>query len=227
MMLFAGWVLIKVVKGIFIVLSLFFYTGNDKRPPTHTKNKESIAKSEEPTIENKPPELKSENAVYTSLRDKLYKAFEVLKKEGYPVTWALDDSGFFIPISGSIFEGSEIYEAAVRINKKNTNNLKDPYYILVAYGVLFKASDFDYYKEMSEYLNKYIYKELKKPGIFFNLDYVEDTNFKIIYCNLTISNNENSYEDPRKLSDPEEIQRLFNEAKQAYHEGVNLYRFRD
>ena len=52
MMLFAGWVLIKVVKGIFIVLSLFFYTGNDKRPPTHTKNKESIAKSEETTIEN-------------------------------------------------------------------------------------------------------------------------------------------------------------------------------
>ena len=208
------WLFLTIIKKI-----LMFLFGHNNNQKTSAYNVESDG--------SKSPDLKYKNAVYTSFKDKVYKAFETLKKEEYPVTWALDDAGFIVPISGSIFEGSEVYETSVRFDDKNRFTSKDPYYILVAYGVLFKNSDLDYYKEMSEYLNKYIYKELKKPGIFFNLDYVEDTDFRILYCNLIISDSGNSYEEPRKLSEADEFKRLFNEAKQAYHEGVELYRFRD
>lgn len=217
MMLFAGWVLFKILKFIFWFLSVLFSPDDNKTTTTHSK----------PVVKEDESELKYKNAVYISFRDKVHKAFEVLKKEEYPVRWTLDDCGFIVPISGSIFEGSEIYEASVRFDDKNRFTSKDPYYLLLAYGVLFKESDLDYYKKMSEYLNKYIYKELKKPGIFFSLDYVEDTEFKIFYCNLIISNDKNSYTKVQKLSDVDGFKYFFDEAKQAYYEGINLYRFRD
>ena len=177
-------------------------------------------------VKNKEPDLKYKNAVYISFRRKLYKAFETLKKEGYAVTWDLDADGFFVPGGNSLSEGSEIYEAAVHFDDKNALELKDPYVITATCGVLFKNSDIDRYKKMVEFLNKYVYEELKQPGMFYNIDHVENTDFGLCCCNFIISNNKNLYEETQKLGEAEVFKQVFKEARQAYYDGVKTYRAR-
>ena len=206
------WIAFKILKGIFSFLLLFFSSGNDETTQTYIKNKE--------------PELKYKNAVYISFRRKVYKAFETFQKDGYPAIWDSDLDGFFILESDSLSEGVEIYSVNVEFDEKNLLKLKDPYYVMVSYGIVFKRSDFDRYKKMCVYLNKYIYEELKQPGIMYNLKPIEGSEFGIYYFNFIVSNNQNLYEEIKKLGEAELFKQVFGEAKQGYHDGLNLYRAR-
>ena len=207
------WLFLTIIKKI-----LLFLFGHNNNQKTSAYNVESDG--------NKPPDLKYKNAVYISFRRKVYKAFETLKKEGYFVTWDLDGDGFLVPGSDSLSEGSEIYAVAVHFDDKNIFGLKDPYYILVTCGVLFRNSDTDRYKKMTEFLNKFVYEELKQPGVFYNVDHLKNEDFGVCYCNLVVSNNKNLYEETKKLGEAEVFKRVFKEARQGYYDGVATYRAR-
>jgi hypothetical protein len=213
MMLFAGWVLIKILKFIFWVL---FSTDDNKTTSTHS----------EAVVEEKEPELKYKNAVYISFRRKVYKAFEAYKKDGYIAIWDSDLDGFIIPGSNSLSAGAEIYSINVEFDEKNLLQLKDPYYVMVSYGIVFKKSDFDRRKKMCEHLNKFIFEELKKPGVMYNLKPIEGYDFGIFYFNIIISNNKALYEGTKKLGEAELFKQVFCDAKKGYLDGLNLYRTR-
>lgn len=49
------------------------------------------------------------------------------------------------------------------------------------------------FKEVSEYLNNYLYKVAKIPGIGHSVDIIENTQFGVYSCSIVVSNNKNLY----------------------------------
>lgn len=202
---------LKIIKRI-----LLFLFGHNNNQKTSVYNVGSV--------DNKPSDLKYKNKVYISFRNKVQKAFESYKKSGHNVIWDSDADGFFI-IEGDLppSDGSEMYAVKVHYDDQNLFKLSDPFYILVTYGILFERSEYDDYKERAEYLNNYLYKEIKRPGIFYTLDTLEGTNFGIYYCNFVVSNNKNLCEDTEKLGEAELFKQVISEARHAYYEGQKVY----
>lgn len=205
------WFILKILKGIF---SFLFGGSSDKKTSSYNVG----------SVDNKPSDLKYKNGVYISFRTKVQKAFESYKSSGQNVIWDSDADGFFI-IEGDLppSDGSGIYAVKVHYDDQNLFKLKDPFYILVTYGVLFERSRYDYYKEQAEYLNDYLYNEIKRPGIFYTLDALKGTNFGVYYCNFVVSNNENLCEETKKLGEARVFKQVLSEARQAYSEGLELY----
>lgn len=204
------WLILKILKGIF---SFLFGGSSDKKTSGYNVG----------SIDNKPSDLKYKNEVYISFRTKVQKAFESYKSSGQNVIWDPDADGFFILESNSPSDGDRMYAVKVHYDDQNLFKLKDPFYILVTYGVLFERSSYDYYKEQAEYLNNYLYNEIKRPGIFYTLDTIQGTNFGVYYCNFVVSNNKNLCEETKKLGEARVFKQLISEARQAYSEGLELY----
>lgn len=205
------WLILKILKGIF---SFLFGGSSDKKTSAYNVG----------SVDNKPSELKYKNEVYVSFRTKVQKAFESYKKSGYNIIWDSEADGFTLSENNlPPSDGSELYSVKVLYDDQNLFKLKDPFYILVTYGILFKRSEYDDYKEKAEYLNNYLYKEIKRPGIFYSVDTIKGTNFGIYYCHFVGSNNKNLCEDTEKLGEAEFFKQVLSEARQAYYEGQKVY----
>lgn len=205
------WLFLTIIKKIFLFL---FGHNNNQKTSAHNVG----------SVDNKPSDLKYKNEVYISFRTKVQKAFESYKNSGHNILWDSDGDGFTLSENNlPPSDGSEIYSVKVLYDDQNLFKLKDPFYILVTYGILFERSKYDYYKEQAEYLNNYFYKEIKRPGIFYSVDTLKGTNFGIYYCNFVVSNNENLCEETKKLGEARVFKQVLSEARQAYSEGLELY----
>lgn len=201
---------LKIIKKIL----LFLFGHNNQKTSAYNVG----------SVENKPSELKYKNEVYVSFRTKVQKAFESYKKSGHNIIWDSEADGFTLSENNlPPSDGSELYSVKVLYDDQNLFKLKDPFYILVTYGILFKRSEYDDYKEKAEYLNNYLYKEIKRPGIFYTVDTIQGTNFGIYYCHIVVSNNKNLCEDTEKLGEAELFKQVLSEARQAYYEGQKVY----
>ena len=205
------WLILKILKGIFS----FLFGGSRNNQKTSTYNAASV--------DNKPSELKYKNEVYISFRTKVEKAFESYKESGHNIMWDSEADGFIMSENNSPTDGGIMYAVKVHYDDQNLFKLKDPFYILVTYGVLFERSQYDFHKEQAEYLNNYLYNEIKRPGIFYTLDTIKGTNFGVFYCNFVVSNNKNLCEETKKLGEARVFKQLISEARQAYSEGLELY----
>lgn len=205
------WLILKILKGIF---SFLFGGSSDKKTSSYNVG----------SVDNKPSELKYKNEVYISFRNKVQKAFESYKESGHNIIWDSEADGFIMSENNlPPSDGSEMYGVKVHYDDQNLFKLKDPFYILVTYGIVFERRSYDFYKEKAEYLNNYLYNEIKRPGIFYTLDTIQGTNFGIYYCNLVVSNNQNLCEETKKLGEARVFKQLIREARQAYSEGLELY----
>lgn len=205
------WLILKILKGIF---SFLFGGSSDKKTSSYNVG----------SVDNKPSDLKYKNEVYISFRTKVEKAFESYKNSGQNILWDSETDGFTLSENNlPPSDGSEFYSVKVIYDDQNLFKLKDPFYILVTYGVLFDRSKYDDYKEQAEYLNNYLYNEIKRPGIFYTLDILKGTNFGVYYCNFVVSNNKNLCEETKKLGEARVFKQLISEARQAYYEGQTLY----
>ena len=169
-----------------------------------------------------PSELKYNNEVYISFRNKVQKAYERFKQSGYKIVWDSDIDGFYIFEDKLPSDGTSMYAVEVHYDDQNIFKLNDPFYILVTYGILFEKRYYDKYEEQAEYLNDYLY-ELKKPGMFYTVDIVEGSNLGIYYCHLVVSNNKNLCEQTEKLGEAEVFRQVMSEAKQFYRDGQEIY----
>lgn len=79
------------------------------------------------------------------------------------------------------------------------------------------------FKEVSEYLNNYLYKVAKIPGIGHSVDIIENTQFGVYSCSIVVSNNKNLYEETKVHGEPKVFEQLFKEVKGIYFEGLELY----
>ena len=205
------WLILKILKGIF---SFLFGGSSDKKTSSYNLG----------SVDNKPSKLKYKNEVYISFRNKVQKAFESYKKSGHNIIWDSEADGFIMSENNlPPSDGSEMYGVKVHYDDQNLFKLKDPFYILVTYGVLFERSQYDFHKEQAEYLNNYLYNEIKRPGIFYTLDTIKGTNFGVFYCYFVVSNNKNLCEETKKLGEARVFKQLISEARQAYSEGLELY----
>lgn len=205
------WLFLTIIKKIFLFL---FRSNNNKKTSSYNVG----------PVDNKPSELKYKNEVYISFRNKVQKAFESYKKSGHNIIWDSETDGFTLSENNlPPSNGSELYSVKVVYDNQNLFKLEDPFYILVTYGVLFERRNYDSHKEKAEYLNNYLYKEIKRPGIFYTVDTLEGTNFGIYYCNFVVSNNNNLCEETKKLGEAEVFKQLISEARQACYEGQKLY----
>ena len=132
--------------------------------------------------------------------------------------------GFLVLEDGSLSDGSSAYAVKVHYDDRNLYKLDDPFYILVTYDIFFDRRDYDDYKEKAEYLNNYLHKELKIPGIYFNVEKIEGSNLGVYHCNFVISNNKILCEETEKLGEAEVFKQTINEARKAHREGEELYR---
>ena len=171
-------------------------------------------------IDDKPSDLKYNNEVYISLRKIVQKAYESYKKSGYDIEWRSGHDGFFILENYSPSVGDPVYAVAVRHDDRNNLKLVDPFYIVVAYGILFDRRNYDDYKEKAEYLNN---KETERPVFFYTVDTVKDSNFGVYYTNLIAPNIKKLCEYAEELGEVELFRELFLEARQAYYEGEEIY----
>ena len=171
-------------------------------------------------IDDKPSDLKYNNEVYISLRKIVQKAYESYKKSGYDIEWRSGHDGFFILENYSPSVGDPVYAVAVRHDNRNNLKLVDPFYIVVAYGILFDRRNYDDYKEKAEYLNN---KETERPVFFYTVDTVKDSNFGVYYTNLIAPNIKKLCEYAEELGEVELFRELFLEARQAYYEGEEIY----
>ena len=171
-------------------------------------------------IDDKPSDLKYNNEVYISLRKIVQKAYESYKKSGYDIEWRSGHDGFFILENYSPSVGDPVYAVAVRHDDRNNLKLVDPFYIVVAYGILFDRRNYDDYKEKAEYLNN---KETERPVFFYTVDTVKDSNFGVYYTNLIAPNIKKLCEYAEELDEVELFRELFLEARQAYYEGEEIY----
>ena len=186
-------------------------------------DKENYSQILEATDE-KPSDLKYNNEVYISFRNIVQKAYESYKKSGYIIAWDSDMDGFLVLEDGSLSDGSSAYAVKVHYDDRNLYKLDDPFYILVTYDIFFDRRDYDDYKEKAEYLNNYLHKELKIPGIYFNVEKIEGSNLGVYHCNFVISNNKILCEETEKLGEAEVFKQTINEARKAHREGEELYR---
>ena len=91
------------------------------------------------TIDILPPDLKYNNEVYISFRNKVRKAYESFKKPEYEycIKWNSDIDGYSIFDSDFPSVGDQIYSVGVYYDYQNIFKLNDPFFILVSYGIFF------------------------------------------------------------------------------------------
>lgn len=223
MLLFVLWLIFKILKGI---ISFLFGSNSNKETSSQTvedidsnSNKET-SNHDEGTIDDKLSDLKYDNEVYISFRNKVQKAYESYKKSGYRVSWDSDNDGFLMFDNDSASVGGLIYEINVRHDDRNIFKLDDPFYIVVSYGITFDRRDYDDYEEKAEYLNN---KETRSTSIFYTVDIIEDSNFGVYYTHFLASNNESLCKETKEFGEAELFRQLIIVAKEAYHEGEEIY----
>lgn len=174
------------------------------------------------TIDILPPDLKYNNEVYISFRNKVRKAYESFKKPEYEycIKWNSDIDGYSIFDSDFPSVGDQIYSVGVHYDYQNIFKLNDPFFILVSYGIFFDRRDYDDYEEKAEYLNN---SETRKPAIFYDVAPIEDSNLGVYSCNLAVANNKHICEDTEVLGEAGLFEELHLQAKQAYYNGEDVY----
>mgnify|MGYP000035546818 FL=1 len=209
-----------VIVGIIILLALVIRLAY-KSDMKHNKSKFETPKY---ASENKePPYLKYSNKVYISFRDKVWKAYEGLKKSGYNVVWSSNMDGFLLLDDRSRSVGGSMCSVNINYDDRNFFNLNDPFYIVVSFGVNFDGDDYDAYKKQVEYLNNYLHKELKKTDIFYNVDFIKDSNMGVYYSTMIVCDNNKLCKDTEKLGEAELFIQLMSMVKQIYHDGEDAY----
>lgn len=138
------------------------------------------------TIDIVPPDLKYNNEVYISFRNKVRKAYESLKKSEYRISWESDMDGFVIVENDSPLIGDTVYAVNVRHDDQKLLELNDPFYIVGSYGIIFDRRDYNDYKEKADYLNDC---ETIERNIYYSVDTIKGTNFGIYYANIVATNN--------------------------------------
>lgn len=192
----------KILKGI---ISFLFGSNN-------SSNGDKITFSHE----DGPSDLRYNNEVYISFRNKVQKAYESFKQSGYKIAWDSDNDSFFMIDDVLPSDGSEIYAVEVRYDDKNFFNLNDPFYIVVRYGIFFDKRKYNDYNEKAKYLNNYLYKE--GIGIFYTVD-----NTGVYYTNCVILDNKDLCEETEKLGEAEVFKQAISETIEAYHAGEEIY----
>ena len=169
-----------------------------------------------------PSDLKYNDEVYISYRNKVQKAYESFKKSGYNIVWDSDNDGFIICEDILPSFGGSMYTVGVHCDDQDISKLNNPFYIVVTYSILFDKFYHDKYEEKAEYLNNCI-KELKKSALFFNVHIDEDTNFAAYNCQLVASDYKNFDEEIEELGEAEFFKKMISEAKQFYRYGEDIY----
>lgn len=172
------------------------------------------------TIDIVPPDLKYNNEVYISFRNKVRKAYESLKKSEYRISWESDMDGFVIVENDSPLIGDTVYAVNVRHDDQKLLELNDPFYIVGSYGIIFDRRDYNDYKEKADYLNDC---ETIERNIYYSVDTIKGTNFGIYYANIVATNNKKICEYTEELGEAELFKRLMNMAKKAWYEGKEIY----
>ena len=175
------------------------------------------------TIDIEPPDLKYNNEVYISFRNKVRKAYESLKKSEYRISWESDMDGFVIVENDSPLIGDTVYAVNVRHDDQKLLELNNPFYIVVSYGIIFDRRYYNDYKEKADYLNDC---ETIKPNIYYSVDTIKGTNFGIYYANIVATNNKYICKYTEELGEAELFKRLMNMAKQAWYEGLQIYGYK-
>ena len=199
----------------------FYYDGQELYGDKETSNHNVGA------IDDKPSDLKYNNEVYISLRNKVQKAYESYKKSGYDIEWNSDIDGFILSEEGSLSDGCSSYMVNVECDDQNLVELNDPFYIVVSCGIVFDRSDYNDYEERVKYLNNYFHKELKKFGIYFTVGTVGKSNLRVFFCNVIIDNNNNLCKATKELGEAEVFKRLMDGAREYYCDGQEIYGDKD
>ena len=178
-------------------------------------------------IDDKPSDLKYNNEVYISLRNKVQKAYESFKKSGYNIVWYSEFDGFIIledglEDDGSLSDGSSSYMVKVHSDDQYSSKFDDSFYIVVTYSILFDLRDYDDYKEQAEYLNNY-FKKKERPGISFSVGAMDDPNLGTYSCYVVIPNNDTLCKKTKELGEAELFKQLMSEAREFYYDGQELY----
>lgn len=207
---------------IVIVVSIALLTWAIKKSnKSDMKHNKSKLESPKYTSENKEPsDLKYDNEVYISLRNTVKKAYESYERSGYKISWEPDMDGFYIVEDDEPLSLAPIYAVNVNYDNQNLLELDDPFYIVVSYGIIFDKGLYDFHKKKAEYLNS---RGTKRSEIFYSVDTIHNSNFMVDYANFVVTNNKVLYEKAEKIGEAELFLYLFAEAKQAYHEGDEIY----
>ena len=188
-------------------------SSNDKETSNHNVG----------AIDDKPSDLKYNNEVYISLRNKVQKAYESFKKSGYNIVWYSEFDGFIIlEDDGSLSDGSSSYMVKVHSDDQYSSKFDDSFYIVVTYSILFDLRDYDDYKEQAEYLNNY-FKKKERPGISFSVGAMDDPNLGTYSCYVVIPNNDTLCKKTKELGEAELFKQLMSEAREFYYDGQELY----
>ena len=240
------WLMFKILQWAFSSLS---DSNNDKETSNHDDGAIDSNSNEEPSsynvgdvdsnnnketssqnigaIDDKPSDLKYNNEVYISLRNKVQKAYESFKKSGYNIVWYSEFDGFIIledglEDDGSLSDGSSSYMVKVHSDDQYSSKFDDSFYIVVTYSILFDLRDYDDYKEQAEYLNNY-FKKKERPGISFSVGAMDDPNLGTYSCYVVIPNNDTLCKKTKELGEAELFKQLMSEAREFYYDGQELY----
>lgn len=92
----------------------------------------------------------------------------------------------------------------------------------MSYGRILENSYYGLFEEQVEYLNDYI-EHNEKPGIFFTLSTVGNSNMRAYFCNFAVSNNNNLCKRTEEIGEAELFKQLMSDVRQAYYNGRELY----
>ena len=173
-------------------------------------------------IDNEPSDLKYDNEVYMSFRDKVKKAYESYKESGHNIEWNSDIDGFILSEACLPTGDRLVYMVNVVCDDQKLFKLDNPFRIIVSYGRILENSYYGLFEEQVEYLNDYI-EHNEKPGIFFTLSTVGNSNMRAYFCNFAVSNNNNLCKRTEEIGEAELFKQLMSDVRQAYYNGRELY----
>lgn len=205
-----------IVIVVMIVLLIWAIRKSNKSDMKHNKPKSETPKYA--SEDKEPSDLKYDNEVYISFKNKIQKAYEIYDKTGLKIAWCSDNEGFIILEADSASVGSTIYNVEVHYDDQNTFKLNDPFFIVVSFGILFDRCNYDRYEEKAVYLNK----ETKNRGIFYAVDTM-GFSLGVYYCHIVVTNNNNLCKRTKELGEAELFRRLMCEAREYYYEGEEIY----
>lgn len=207
-----------IVIVVMIVLLIWAIRKSNKSDMKHNKPKSETPKYA--SEDKEPSDLKYDNEVYISFKNTVKKAYESYERSGYKISWEPDMDGFYIVEDDEPLSLAPIYAVNVNYDNQNLLELDNPFYIVVSYGIIFDKGLYDFHKKKAEYLNS---RGTKRSEIFYSVDTIHNSNFMVDYANFIVTNNKVLYEKAEKIGEAELFLYLFAEAKQAYHEGDEIY----
>ena len=194
----------------------FYYEGEELYGDKETSSNNVRA------IDNEPSDLKYDNEVYMSFRDKVKKAYESYKESGHNIEWNSDIDGFILSEACLPTGDRLVYMVNVVCDDQKLFKLDNPFRIIVSYGRILENSYYGLFEEQVEYLNDYI-EHNEKPGIFFTLSTVGNSNMRAYFCNFAVSNNNNLCKRTEEIGEAELFKQLMSDVRQAYYNGRELY----